>query len=64
MEKVHYSPLSYPLVYPKLPEKLAFYDHIGNNPAEGGLFRAGAMDNGDGMKNWFLVLKFFVQDHF
>jgi photosystem II CP47 chlorophyll apoprotein len=26
--------------------KLAFYDYIGNNPAKGGLFRAGAMDGG------------------
>lgn len=33
----------------KVPEKLAFYDYIGNNPAKGGLFRAGAMDNGDGI---------------
>ena len=32
-----------------IPEKLAFYDYIGNNPAKGGLFRAGAMDNGDGI---------------
>ncbi|KAL1368082.1 hypothetical protein AAHE18_02G095100 [Arachis hypogaea] len=24
----------------KIPEKLAFYDYIGNNPAKGGLFRA------------------------
>ncbi|KAI5653805.1 hypothetical protein M9H77_30992 [Catharanthus roseus] len=33
----------------KIPEKLAFYDYIGNNPAKGGLFGAGSMDNGDGM---------------
>ncbi|MCD9644668.1 hypothetical protein HAX54_033077 [Datura stramonium] len=33
----------------KIPEKLAFYDYIGNNPAQGGLFRAGSMDNGDGI---------------
>jgi photosystem II CP47 chlorophyll apoprotein len=33
----------------KIPEKLAFYDYIGNNPAKGGLFRAGPMDNGDGI---------------
>merc|ERR1712113_824168 len=32
-----------------IPEKLAFYDYIGNNPAKGGLFRAGAMNNGDGI---------------
>ncbi|CAN1132426.1 Photosystem II CP47 reaction center protein [Linum perenne] len=33
----------------KIPEKFAFYDYIGNNPAKGGLFRAGSMDNGDGI---------------
>ncbi|GMY10091.1 thylakoid structural protein [Fagus crenata] len=33
----------------KIPEKLAFYDYIGNNPANGGLFRAGSMDNEDGI---------------
>ncbi|KAL4357354.1 hypothetical protein AHAS_Ahas09G0178300 [Arachis hypogaea] len=33
----------------KIPEKLAFYDYIGNNPAKGGLFKAGSMDNGDGI---------------
>ena len=33
----------------EIPEKLAFYDYIGNNPAKGGLFRAGAMDSGDGI---------------
>jgi photosystem II CP47 chlorophyll apoprotein len=32
-----------------IPDKLAFYDYIGNNPAKGGLFRAGAMNNGDGV---------------
>ncbi len=33
----------------EIPEKLAFYDYIGNNPAKGGLFRAVAMDSGDGI---------------
>jgi photosystem II CP47 chlorophyll apoprotein len=33
----------------KIPEKLAFYDYIGNSPAKGGLFRTGAMDSGDGI---------------
>jgi photosystem II CP47 chlorophyll apoprotein len=33
----------------KIPEKLSFYDYIGNNPAKGGLFRSGPMDNGDGI---------------
>jgi photosystem II CP47 chlorophyll apoprotein len=28
----------------RIPDKLAFYDYIGNNPAKGGLFRAGAME--------------------
>jgi photosystem II CP47 chlorophyll apoprotein len=32
----------------QIPEKLAFYDYIGNNPAKGGLFRAGAINSGDG----------------
>lgn len=36
-----------------IPEKLAFYDYIGNNPAKGGLFRTGAMNNGDGIaRGW------------
>jgi photosystem II CP47 chlorophyll apoprotein len=33
----------------KIPEKLAFYDYIGNNPAKGGLFRTGSMNSGDGI---------------
>ncbi|KAK5771392.1 hypothetical protein PVK06_047594 [Gossypium arboreum] len=33
----------------KIPKKLAFYDYIGNSPAKGGLFRAGLMENGDGI---------------
>ena len=32
-----------------IPEKLAFYDYIGNNPAKGGLFRVGPMNDGDGL---------------
>ena len=36
-----------------IPEKLAFYDYIGNSPAKGGLFRTGPMDKGDGIaKAW------------
>jgi photosystem II CP47 chlorophyll apoprotein len=36
-----------------IPDKLAFYDYVGNNPAKGGLFRTGAMVNGDGIaKGW------------
>jgi photosystem II CP47 chlorophyll apoprotein len=33
----------------QIPEKLTFYDYIGNNPAKGGLFRAGAINSGDGI---------------
>jgi photosystem II CP47 chlorophyll apoprotein len=29
--------------YSSIPEKLAFYDYVGNSPAKGGLFRAGPM---------------------
>jgi photosystem II CP47 chlorophyll apoprotein len=32
-----------------IPEKLAFFDYIGNNPAKGGLFRTGPMVKGDGI---------------
>ena len=36
-----------------VPEKLAFYDYVGNSPAKGGLFRTGAMDSGDGIaREW------------
>ncbi|KAJ4734947.1 Photosystem II CP47 reaction center protein [Rhynchospora pubera] len=41
--------LSLSEAWSQIPEKLAFYDYIGNNPAKGGLFRAGSMDNGDGI---------------
>lgn len=37
-----------------IPEKLAFYDYIGNNPAKGGLFRVGPMNNGDGLAQGWL----------
>jgi len=37
----------------KIPEKLAFYDYVGNSPAKGGLFRVGPMNDGDGLaQNW------------
>ena len=32
-----------------IPERLAFYDYVGNSPAKGGLFRVGPMVNGDGI---------------
>ncbi|AFY86571.1 MULTISPECIES: photosystem II chlorophyll-binding protein CP47 [Chroococcidiopsis] len=36
-----------------IPEKLAFYDYVGNSPAKGGLFRVGRMVDGDGVaKAW------------
>ena len=37
-----------------IPEKLAFYDYVGNNPAKGGLFRTGQMDKGDGIAQGWL----------
>ncbi|NJN30907.1 MAG: photosystem II chlorophyll-binding protein CP47 [Synechococcales cyanobacterium RM1_1_8] len=38
----------------KIPEKLAFYDYVGNSPAKGGLFRTGAMNSGDGIAQGWL----------
>jgi photosystem II CP47 chlorophyll apoprotein len=39
--------------YSAIPEKLAFYDYVGNSPAKGGLFRTGPMNKGDGIaQNW------------
>jgi photosystem II CP47 chlorophyll apoprotein len=40
--------------YEKIPEKLAFFDYVGNSPAKGGLFRAGPMDKGDGIATGWL----------
>jgi len=37
-----------------IPDKLAFYDYIGNSPAKGGLFRSGPMNNGDGLAQAWL----------
>jgi photosystem II CP47 chlorophyll apoprotein len=37
-----------------IPEKLAFYDYVGNSPAKGGLFRAGPMNKGDGIAQAWL----------
>lgn len=37
----------------EIPIKLFFYDYIGNNPAKGGLFRSGPMNNSEGVaKKW------------
>jgi photosystem II CP47 chlorophyll apoprotein len=38
----------------QIPEKLAFYDYVGNNPAKGGLFRVGPMNKGDGVAQTWL----------
>ncbi len=38
----------------KIPERLAFYDYVGNSPAKGGLFRTGAMNSGDGIAQGWL----------
>ncbi|MDX2097606.1 MAG: photosystem II chlorophyll-binding protein CP47 [Leptolyngbyaceae cyanobacterium bins.59] len=36
-----------------IPDKLAFYDYVGNSPAKGGLFRTGPMNKGDGIaQSW------------
>ena len=37
------------LAWSSIPDKLAFYDYIGHNPAKGGLFRSGPMVCGDGL---------------
>lgn len=37
-----------------IPEKLAFYDYVGNSPAKGGLFRTGQMNKGDGIAQGWL----------
>jgi photosystem II CP47 chlorophyll apoprotein len=42
------------VAYSAIPEKLAFYDYVGNSPAKGGLFRTGAMNNGDGIAQKWL----------
>lgn len=40
--------------YGAIPEKLAFFDYVGNSPAKGGLFRVGPMVNGDGLPTGWL----------
>ncbi len=40
--------------YSAIPEKLAFYDYVGNSPAKGGLFRTGQMNKGDGIAQTWL----------
>jgi photosystem II CP47 chlorophyll apoprotein len=46
--------LSLSEAWSRIPDKLAFYDYIGNNPAKGGLFRAGPMNKGDGIAEAWL----------
>jgi photosystem II CP47 chlorophyll apoprotein len=37
----------------QIDERLLFYDYVGNNPAKGGLFRAGPMNKGEGVpRSW------------
>jgi photosystem II CP47 chlorophyll apoprotein len=48
-----YNGMSLHQAWSTIPDKLAFYDYVGNNPAKGGLFRAGPMNKGDGVaKCW------------
>jgi len=42
------------VAYEAIPEKLAFYDYVGNSPAKGGLFRVGPMNKGDGLAQGWL----------
>lgn len=42
-----------------IPDKLLFYDYIGNNPAKGGLFRAGSLNSGDGIAVGYLGHPYF-----
>ncbi len=42
------------VAYQAIPEKLAFYDYVGNSPAKGGLFRVGPMNKGDGLAQGWL----------
>jgi photosystem II CP47 chlorophyll apoprotein len=45
-----------------IPDKLAFYDYIGNSPAKGGLFRVGPMVDGDGIAQEWLGHPVFRDD--
>jgi photosystem II CP47 chlorophyll apoprotein len=46
--------LSLNQAWSRIPDKLAFYDYVGNNPAKGGLFRAGPMNKGEGIAEAWL----------
>jgi hypothetical protein len=49
-----------------IPYRLAFFDYLGNNPAKGGLFRNGLMNNGDRIalvsspRGWFAFAHIFL----
>jgi Photosystem II protein len=50
-----------------IPYRLAFFDYLGNNPAKGGLFRNGPMNNGDRIalvrsspRGWFAFAHIFL----
>ena len=45
--------------WPTSPEQLLLYDYIGSNPAKGGLFRSGPVDNSDGIvQSWLGHVEF------
>ncbi len=48
------SGLSEEAAWEQIPEKLAFFDYVGNSPAKGGLFRVGPMVKGDGIAQTWL----------
>jgi photosystem II CP47 chlorophyll apoprotein len=50
--------LSLSQAWSRIPDKLAFYDYIGNNPAKGGLFRAGPITKGMVLQKLGLVTLF------
>jgi Fe2+ or Zn2+ uptake regulation protein len=54
MENKEIKGLSDSEAWSQIPDKLAFYDYIGNNPAKGGLFRSGPMNKGDGIAEAWL----------
>ena len=52
--------LSFDNAWLTVPNKLLTYDRIGSNPAKGGLFRAGSINQATGnLQEWFGFLHFF-----
>lgn len=51
------------VLWTRTPEKLAFYDYIGNNPAKGGLFRTGSINSGDGIALRWLGHPIFLDEN-